>query len=386
MSKWRCASPRLRLLLLLLFALAVLVAALFLYALGLAHRHGIAYSLAVLLLLFFAIAGAIAFAMLAYALLKRWCEMRGKPPKGHGTQEVTGPASVHLPSTIYKRPDPLIYSQYFMMAQGLAVSWDNPDIWLTELPAGDGSMAAVSSAALQPNHVYRVHAQIHNGSTEAPAVGLPVFFSFLSFGIGITSTPFGMKLVNLPVKGAAGEPTLAWHDWKTPPSGHFCLQVGLFWPDDLDPTNNLGQENVNIGKLNSPKAQFKFPLRNDAAVRRRFKLEVDTYPKPAPLPCPAQPDGDIHGHGRAHLQVGPLRAARDRQSILANHRVAAHPLPAGWVVSFAPAAELEIEAGGQVEITATVHVPDTLPTPRPINVNAFADGVLAGGVTLYVHS
>jgi hypothetical protein len=31
-------------------------------------------------------------------------------------------------------------------------------------------------------------------------------------------------------------------------------------------------------------------------------------------------------------------------------------------------------------------VQTALPTPRPINVNAFADGVLAGGVTLYVHS
>ena len=99
---------------------------------------------------------------------------------------------VHLPPTIYKRPDPLIYSQYYLMAQGFAVTWDNPDIWLTELPAPDGTMAPVSSSALQPNHVYRIHAQIWNGSTEAPAVGLPVFFSFLTFGIATVSTPIGV--------------------------------------------------------------------------------------------------------------------------------------------------------------------------------------------------
>jgi hypothetical protein len=31
-------------------------------------------------------------------------------------------------SDIYKRPDPFIYDQYYLMAQGIAVSWDNPDI------------------------------------------------------------------------------------------------------------------------------------------------------------------------------------------------------------------------------------------------------------------
>ncbi len=376
MNKWRCADPRLRALLLLLFVLAVFLAGLFLYAVGRQTQRGFLYSVAVLLLLAFALVGAIAVALLAHALFKRWCELRGQPPKGQGTREQSGPPSVHLPSTIYKRPDPLIYSQYFLMAQGLAVSWDNPDIWLTELPAGDGSMAPVASNALLPNHVYRVHARIHNGSTEAPAVGLPVIFSFLSFGIGITSTPFGLQLVTLPVKGASGEPTEAWHDWKTPAAGHFCLQVGLFWPDDLNPANNLGQENVDVGKLNSPKAVFTFPLRNDAALRRRFRLEVDVYPSPRAPPCPP---------ANGHLTRSAASAA-GWQSRLAAHRRQAHPLPAGWSVTFAPAAEIDLGPGEQIDITATVLVPDPLPTPRPINVNAFADGLLAGGVTLYVHS
>src|SRR5690349_5848257 len=202
MKKWRCGDLRIRALFLLLLVLAVFSAALFLYIVGLLTGAGFVYSLAVLLLLFFAIAGAIALAFLTYSLYKRWCERRGKPPKGQGTREDSGSPSVYLPPIIYKRPDPLIYSQFYLMAQGLAVTWDNPDIWITELPAGDGSMAPVSPNALQPNHVYRVHALIHNGSTEAPAVGMPVIFSFLSFGIGVTSTPFGLTPVTLPVKGA----------------------------------------------------------------------------------------------------------------------------------------------------------------------------------------
>lgn len=386
MNKWRCADPRLRAVMVLLFVFAVLIAALFLYVVGLVTGSGFVYSLAVLLLLLFAIAGAIAFALLAHALFKHWCERRGKPPKGQGTRENSGPPSVHLPSTIYKRPDPLIYSQYFLMAQGLAVTWDNPDIWLTELPAGDGAMAGVPSSSLQPNHVYRVHCRIHNGSSDAPAVDMPVFFSYLSFGIGITSTPFGVKLVTLPVKGASGEPTQAWHDWKTPPAGHFCLQIGLFWPDDANAFNNLGQENVSVAKLNSPKAEFKFPLRNDAAVRRRFRLEVDAYPPPAPLPCPPSPAAPVAPPPNGRGQDGAARGALMRSARLAAHRREAHPLPAGWTVTFAPAAEIEIDAGEQIEITATVRVDEHLSTARPINVNAFAGGVLAGGVTLYVHS
>jgi hypothetical protein len=329
-------------------------------------------------LLVFALAGAVALAFLAYALFRRWCELRGRPPKGQGTRESSGPPSVHLPSTIYKRPDPLIYSQYFLMARGFAVSWDNPDIWLTELPAADGSMAPIASSALKPNHPYRVHALAHNNSSEAPAVGLPVIFSFLSFGIGVTATLIGVKLVTLPVKGASGEPVESWQDWTTPSAGHFCLQVGLFWPDDLNPANNLGQENVDVGKLNSPQAVFHFPLRNDAPVRRHFRLEADAYPPPVPPPCPPSPEG--RGQERAAREAEKWRAR------LATHRREAHQLPAGWSVTFAPAADLEIGAGEQIDVTATVLVPDHLPEPRPVNVNAFADGLLAGGVTLYVQS
>jgi hypothetical protein len=69
----------------------------------------------------------------------------------------------------------------------------------------------------------------------------------------------------------------------------------MFWPDDLNPANNLGQENVDVGKLNSPMAVFKFPLRNDAPIRRRLRLEVDAYPPPAPPPCPPRPED--HGQG-----------------------------------------------------------------------------------------
>jgi hypothetical protein len=381
MDSRKCKDPRWRTGFLVLTALVVFLTALFLYLCGRLVGAGSLYSLAVIVLFCFALAGAIAVALLIYALFRRWCELRGAPPKGQGTREKTGTTSARVPSTIYKRPDPFLYSQYFFMAQGFAVTWDNPDIWLTELPAPDGTMAPVASNALLPNHTYRIHARILNGSLEAPAVGMPVFFWYLTFGIGIVPTLIGLTIVDLPVRGASGHPVETFHDWRTPATaGHYCLQIGLFWGDDAEPGNNLGQENVDVGKLTSP-ATFKFPLRNDSPATRRFHLEVDSYPPPVAPPCPDLPKDDP-----TRPRGAPLRSSDDRLARLAAHRRDAHPLPEGWSVQFSPRPELVLHGGEQVEIVAVVNVPELVPTPRPINVNAFADGVLAGGVTLYVHS
>jgi hypothetical protein len=326
------------------------------------------YLYAVTVLFLFALAGGIALALLIYALFRRWCELRGAPPKGQGTREQSGSGSVHLPGAIYKKPDPLIYSQYFLLSQGLAVTWDNPDIWLTELPTAGG--VPVPSNSLLADHVYRIHALVHNGSLEAPAVGLPVLFSYLTFGIGLTDTPIGLTSINLAVKGAVGEPQEAFIDWRTPAApGHYCVQAWLLWPDDLEPRNNLGQENIDVKKLNSPEAKFEFPLRNNSAVARHFRLEVDNYRKPVASECPE-----------------PTTRNRDIGDPLQLHRRAAHALPQNWTVRFTPSGELLLGPGETVKIVATVNVPDFLDEPQPINVHAFADGELAGGVTLYVHS
>lgn len=367
----QCKDPKWRRLIFALAVLLVLAVALFLYVFGLAIHAGWLYSLAVLVLVLFAVAGAIALAFLIYAILRRWCELKGAPPKGSGTPETSGPSKAHLPSTIYKKPDPLIYSQYFLMAQGLAFTWDNPDIRLTELPAPDGTMAPVASNSLAPNHVYRIHALVHNDSIDSPCVGMPVAFSYLTFGIGTISTPIGVTAMNLAVKGAVGEPSEAFFDWLTPATpGHYCIQVLLIWPDDRQPLNNLGQENTDVKKLNSPQATFQFPLRNDAAFPRLFRLEIDTYPAPVPLPC-----SDV-----------PVRDRVGDWDPLAAHRRAAYPLPGTWSVDLSPAGEHMLHPGEEVQITAVVNVPEILTLPRPINIHAFADGILAGGVTLYIHS
>lgn len=265
-----------------------------------------------------------------------------------------------IPSPAMKRPDPLIYDQYYLMGLGFPVTWQNPDITISR--AG----IAVDQWALAPDTAYDVHARIWNASTEAPAAGLPVVFSYLSFGIGTTSHPIGSTTVNLGVKGSPAAPALATVAWRTPAApGHYCLQAFIDCYDDANPNNNLGQTNTSVVAAHSP-AKTAFRLRNATARRRTVEFRTDGYDLPPQPPC-----GE-----RAPAEPGSAERA------VARHGQTA-PLPAGWSVAFAPPAP-ELDAGAEIDVAVTVDVPDGFRGRRPVNVNAFSSGVHLGGVTLLV--
>jgi hypothetical protein len=272
---------------------------------------------------------------------------------------------VRISDPAYKRPDPLIYDQYYLMSLGAAVTWDNPDI---ELRQGG---APVPSSALQPDTDYEIVARIWNASTEAPVVGLPVSFSYLSFGIGTQSHPIGSTKVDLGVKGGPGHPAFARHAWRTPATpGHDCIQVEFSWPDDLNPKNNLGQENTNVGTAHSP-AIFELALRNDTERRQEYRFEADGYAIGELPPCEER---DVERR-RARLP--------DRIAVPRRHARGSHPLPAGWSVSFDPA-QPDLDPGAEIPVRVEVTPPDGFRGRAPVNVHAFRGEGLAGGVTLYV--
>jgi hypothetical protein len=230
--------------------------------------------------------------LLALLRLLRGCLNR--PPAA------TGPVDSHVvPVWAFRAPDPLIYSQAWLLARGLAVTWQNPDIHL-ELPTAPG--VPVDSTSLAPDTVYRVFARVWNGSSDAPVAKMPVDFSYLDFGIGGASIPIGGDEVDLPVKGAAGTPTIATADWHTPKTpGHYCLRVRLIWPHDADPGNNVGQHNTDVKALNSPKATFTVPVRNHERRPLRIRLEADGYELPAlarALPSATIPSATSGASGR----------------------------------------------------------------------------------------
>jgi hypothetical protein len=313
------------------------------------------------LLLTWLFAGAI-FA--GRPLLKRLIgELFGDKDKGPSSAGRTRPATGEkqtIPATIYRRPDPMIYDQYYLRSLGLAVTWDNPDIHL-ERPLG----TPVSSHDLAPKTDYHVIARIWNLSEKAAAPHLPVQVSYLTFGVGTKKTTFAETTVNLPVKGSPGLPVYADVVWTTPPDpGHYCLQVELIWPpaDDENPNNNLGQHNTDVKALHSP-ATFQFPVRNDHLSRtRRITLVADAYEIPPPPAC----DDDA--------QRGQAAGRHDPRSFA---------VPEGWQVEILPS-ELALEPQQEELVSVTIRAPDGFTGRRPFNVNAFDGAELLGGVTLYV--
>jgi hypothetical protein len=283
---------------------------------------------------------------------------------------------------VYKRPDPLIYAQYYLMAQGLAVTWDNPDIQLFD------HGVLVPSSSLLPDHEYEVRVRLWNGSYDAPAVGVRVTLAVLTFGIATKADPVPKDdVVNLGVKGSAQQPAIATFAWRTPPqAGHFCLQAQLHWHDDANPDNNLGQENVTVGALASP-AQFTFTLRNDGSVRRRFALEADTYQLPTTSPCDEDFRRRVGGETRPVTRIAESRArwawARQTQAY------GAFRVPDNWSVSIAPNDPV-LAPGEQRDIHVAIEPRDpAFRGTRTFNVHGFALGSddrrdLAGGVTLVV--
>ena len=306
---------------------------------------------------------------LAQGLLRKLCWKSGAVPKGSGSEGHPSSRGVDIPPHTYKRPDPMIYSQFYLMSKGIAITWDNPDIQLF-----DGGGAGVPSHGLAPSAPYQIRARIWNGSTDAPAVNVLVRFYYLSFGAGTVRNYIGETYVDVPVKGSPLGPAEARMAWTTPPAGHYCIQVELNWIDDANLLNNLGQENVDVKKLNSPNATFTFPVRNTSARRRTLALRADSYAIPRKIPCPEKrPGGDGERGG-------------DPRDPYERHRPALHPVPQGWIVDVPGGRELILAPGEQRDVSVKITATDGFVGTQPININAL-DGVdLVGGVTLYVHS
>jgi hypothetical protein len=318
--------------------------------------------------------------------LRRWCQVRGRGKDlrhlRRGRPLRCTPRCAVVRPDVYKRADPLIYSQFYLMEQGLAVTWDNPDIQLFE------GGVPVSSSSLTADTVYDVVATVYNNSTDAPAVGMPVEFSFRSFGVGATLTAIGTTVIDLPVKGSPQHPAKAAMKWHTPVvPGHYCLLVRLVWPDDANPKNNLGQENTNVGFVTSP-ATFTFPVRNEDTIRKRIRMTADAYVIPDKIGCrqrPTKKDSDKRypKKKRIDIFIPPSEEKADWTLARVRHDPKAFPIPAGWTVDIEPV-QFELGPGAAQNVKVSINPPNDFHGERPLNINAMYGAVLLGGVTLMV--
>lgn len=301
-------------------------------------------------------------------LIKAILSCFGKRPK----RVVKRRSCTHIAHPSFKRPDPMIYDQYYLMSLGLAVTWQNPDIQILQ-----GGVVVASAYDLQTSTMYTIRATIYNASTTGIVHNMPVVFSYLSFGAGTVSNPIPgpYPTVTLGVKGTPEGVAQAELDWTTPATpGHYCVQVSFSWPDDLNPFNNLGQENTQVLQAASP-APIAFQLRNDARVRRPFRFEMDSFQILPPPPCA---DTETTRINRAKQRDGVPEPVRQRNSRANN------PLPAGWTVTLTPENPV-LDADEEITVTGTIDPPDTFHGALPVNLHVFSGAALIGGMTMMVN-
>lgn len=243
-----------------------------------------------------------------------------------------------IPAGVWLQPDAYLYSQRYLMSLGLAVIWDNPDVTLT-----DGAGNIIGSHDLLPATSYRVSALIHNKAADAPAPRLLVSFTLLSFGAGgSVRQGIGAVPIDLPVRAAPGEPTLASLVWTTPPTpGHYCIEIEAVWPDDKFPPDNVGQHNTVIRQArHGEQVHVQVPVGHTLQGVTRLRVQLDSYQLPErPL----------------------LRTVREDTAALAKRIVAANNpdrflADPSWDAALSTR-ELELEAGGSASVGFDAKVP-----------------------------
>jgi hypothetical protein len=261
---------------------------------------------------------------------------------------------VPIDEPAYLRPDPLIYSQDKLMSLGLAVTWDNPDIQLFK--AG----VPVDSSHIEAGTTYDVRVRVWNNSVDCPVVNMPVHLVYANAGVGPPGQAIGSATVDVGVKGSATQPGFCTIPWTTPTQeGHYCLRARLDPVADLDFTNNVGQENTQVGAAHSP-AAFTFELRNGDRIRHEYRFVADAY-ELRRRPCG---DEDVPDPRQAHAY-------------------GSHPVPPEWSIAIAPNAPT-LAPGEEADIVVNVDPPSAWTGRQTINVNVFHELGFVGGMTFVV--
>lgn len=186
---------------------------------------------------------------------------------------------MRLPPGVSRWPDPCIYSQKYLMARGISVTWNNPDIQITDVLGNQ-----VSSGNLQADTNYIVNATIHNASFD-PAIGVQVDCTVRKWGIETEDrTPIELDNNGLPVIKiihiVPWGSQIASFNWHTPAvqREHICIEVKCSHPNDREIENNVGQENTTvIGAASGSSFKIIVPFFNALDIEQEFKLWADEY-------------------------------------------------------------------------------------------------------------
>lgn len=121
---------------------------------------------------------------------------------------------------------------------------------------------------------------------------------------------------------------------------------------------------------------FEFQLRNPARVAQDFRFEIDAYAIPPLPPCGDPPR---NAGVQRPVRQGPWAPI----NVPPQHDRRNYPLPQGWSAAFAPD-NPRLTAGEEINVAVTINAPGGFHGRQPINLHAFSEAGLAGGVTFYV--
>ena len=310
---------------------------------------------------------------------------RRKQREGDGVR--TDKCCLKVPPRVWKKPDPYLYSQSYLMRLGLEVTWDNPDIRIERL--GQEILGPLS-----PNTDYEIVATIHNASVEAPAFNVTAEFQLMDFGAGPIPKPIGSAAV--PVVQVQGFPPASVRvPFKSPATGgHKSVIVRLTCTDDAHPENNTGQKNlqvVNIAKGTANVGGLVLPLFNPTPNEMKLLLKASTYRLAARrvdnVESVVNPRRGFQKTGRflSDVEFRDM-VRRSRPKIVEANRQGAFPLPADWALNL-PVGPVAVPPGAGIEIHLPLKLPvDLPPGQHDLNVNAYAlNGSLFGGITIRIN-
>ena len=326
-----------------------------------------------------------------------------------------------IPPHVRRKPDPCIYSQFYRMSQGLSVTWNNPDI---EICLPDGT--PVDSSSLTSDTDYILKARISNSSFDPSlATAVRSFYRPWSFNspdkVPIETLPDGSgKVVYLDI--APWGSKIAEFKWHTPnvASAHYCIQVECFHPEDVNPDNNLGQENTNVyapspGETITAKA-FLLNVENRA---REFTFFADAYQIQGPgadlrlvtrkFPVVKKtPFKGLKNYLLTFDQKDRRLTTRNNQGpfytyyryegweqFKAMHKRGNFPIPDGWGVTVeglevsTETKSIRLQGGEGREVEIKVEVPRNQEKGKPMPINVLAitpSGKIAGGVSLIIRT
>lgn len=161
-----------------------------------------------------------------------------------------------------KRPDPAIYSQRQRLSQGLATSWESPDIETNWWDAWRFMDSIV------------VH--VHNESNEASAVNTLVQVRWAPFGIGTVYSALGDQMISLGYAPDVKALAFPINDAVRALGNDVSIEVRISHPHDKVADNNLGYQAIHGVRTSQVGRSYSmhFAVLNASAATETITLVV----------------------------------------------------------------------------------------------------------------